>query len=86
MSFLTSPDVASTESLYGVFEAILDGKDHPMRRLARLFQRLAPLHHAPLPVLHAVLLQELQIESFLVGIEVLVCCHIRQIPDLWVQK
>jgi hypothetical protein len=37
-------------------------------------------------VLHAVLPQELQIESLLVGVELLVWCHISQILDSWVQR
>jgi hypothetical protein len=35
-------------------------------------------------VLHAVLPQELPIESLLVSVELLVRCHIRQSPDSWV--
>jgi hypothetical protein len=37
-------------------------------------------------VLHAVLPQELQVQSLLVGVELLVWCHIRQFPDSWVQR
>ena len=53
-------------------------------KVARLFQRLAPLHHAPLPVLHAVLPQELQIKSLLVGVELLILlvCHVALLCDL----
>ena len=40
-------------------------------------QHFAALHHAPLPVLHAVLPQELQVQPLLVGIKVLIrlMCH-----------
>lgn len=62
--------------VHHVLEAAPLHEGHPLCRLARLFQRLAPLHHAPLPVLHAVLPQELQVQPLLVGVELLVWCHI----------
>ena len=61
-----------------VLEASVLHEGHPLHRLARLLQRLAALHHAPLPVLHAVLPQGLHVQPLLVGVEVLVrlVCHI----------
>jgi len=50
----------------------------PIAKLARLLQRLAALHHAPLTVLYAVLPQELQVQSLLVGVKVFVWYHIRR--------
>ena len=54
------------------------------------------IYHVPLPVLHAVfqqvidvvasLIEELQSQHLLVCVELLVRCHIRQFPDLWVQS
>lgn len=44
-----------------VLEAAPLHERHPLCRLARLLQRLAPQERPPLPVLHAVLPQELQI-------------------------
>lgn len=45
---------------------------HPLRRLARLLQCLAPQERSPFPVFHAVLPQELQVQPLLVRIELLV--------------
>ena len=69
-----------------VLEAFPLHVGHPLRRFARLLQRLAPQERPPLPVLHAVLPQELQIESLLVGVEVLVLlvCHILRF--VWVTE
>ena len=47
---------------------------------------VAPLERPPFPVLHAVRPQDLQIQSLLVGVELLVRCHIRQLSDSWVQR
>ncbi len=58
--------------VHHVLEATPLHEGHPLCRLARLFQRLAPQERSPFPVLHAVLPQELQIESLLVGVKVLV--------------
>ena len=55
-----------------VFEASALHECYPLRRLACILQRLAAQERTPLPVLHAVLPQELQIESLLVGVELLV--------------
>ena len=60
-----------------VFEAAPLHEGHPLRRLARLLQRLAPQERPPLPLLHAVLPQELQVQPLLVGVELLVWCHNR---------
>ena len=62
--------------MHHVLEASPLHECHPLRRLARILQRLAALHHAPLPMLHAVPPQDLQVESLLVGVEVLLVCHI----------
>ena len=67
-----------------VFEASAHHECYPLCRLACILQRLAAQERTSLPVLHAVLPQELQIESLLVGVELLVRCHIRQFPDSWV--
>ena len=48
-----------------VFEAAQLHEGHPLRRLASLLQLLAALHHAPLPMLHAVLPQDLQVQPLL---------------------
>ena len=64
--------------MHHVLEASALHEGHPLRRLARLLQRLAALHHAPLPMLHAVLPQDLQVQPLLVGVELLVWCHIRR--------
>ena len=58
--------------VHHVLEAAPLHERHPLCRLARLLQRLAPQERPPFSVLHAVLPQELQIESLLVGVEVLV--------------
>ena len=58
-----------------VLEASVLHEGHPLRRLTRLIQRLAALHHAPLPVLHAVLPQGLHVQPLLVGVELLVIFH-----------
>ena len=55
-----------------VLEASVLHEGHPLRRLARLLQRLAPLERSPFPMLHAVRAQELQVQPLLVGVEVLV--------------
>ena len=55
-----------------VLEASPLHERHPLCRLARLLQRLAPLERSPFPVLHAVRAQELQVQPLLVGIEVFV--------------
>ena len=47
--------------VHHVLEASALHERHPLCRLARLLQRLAPLERPPFPVLHAVLPQELQI-------------------------
>lgn len=54
------------------------------------------IYHVPLPVLHAVLpqvidvvaslIEELQSQHLLVGVELLVRCHIRQLSDSRVQS
>ena len=67
-----------------VLEASALHERHPLCRLARLLQRLAPQERPPLPVLYAVLPQELQVQPLLVGVKVLVRCHIRQLSDSWV--
>lgn len=59
---------------------------HPLRRLARLLQRLAPLERPLLAMLLTILPQELKVQPLLVGIKVLVHCHIRQLFDSWVQR
>ena len=59
-----------------VLEAAPLHEGHPLRRLARLLQRLAPLERPPLPVLHAVLPQKLQVQPLLVGVELLVLIHL----------
>ncbi len=69
-----------------VLEAFPLHVGHPLRRFARLLQRLAPLERPPFPVLHAVRAQELQVQPLLVGVELLVWCHIRQLSDSWVQR
>ena len=58
--------------VHHVLEAAPLHERHPLCRLARLLQRLAAKKCPHLPMLHAVLPQELQIKSLLVGIEVLV--------------
>ena len=61
-----------------VLEAAPLHEGHPLRRLARLLQRLAPLERSPFPMLHAIRAQELQVQPLLVGVKVLVLlvCHI----------
>ena len=58
-----------------VLEASVLHEGHPLRRLARLLQRLAPLERSPFPMLHAVRAQELQVQPLLVGVKLLVWCH-----------
>ena len=58
-----------------VFEASALHECYPLRRLACILQRLAPLERTQFPVLHTVFPQELQVQPLLVGIKVLVWCH-----------
>ena len=77
--------------MHHILEASPLHEGHPLCGLARLLKRLAPLHHAPLPVLHAVLPQELQVQPLLVGIEVLIqlvyqICHQFLVFTVWISK
>ena len=58
--------------VHHVLEASALHERHPLRRLAHILQRLAALEHPLLAVLHAVLSQDLQIQSLLVAVKVLV--------------
>ena len=69
-----------------VFEASALHECYPLRRLACILQRLAPLERTQFPVLNTVFPQELQVQPLLVGVEVVVWCHISQILDSWVQR
>ena len=62
--------------VHHVLEASALHEGHPLCRLSRLLQCLAPQKRPHLPMLHAVLPQDLQIQSLLVGVEVLSVCHI----------
>ena len=72
--------------VHHVLEAAPLHERHPLCRLARLLQRLAPLERPLLAMLLTIRPQELQIKSLLVGVEVLAHCHIRQLSDSWVQR
>ena len=57
--------------MHHILETPLHDESQPTRPRALTFQCLAPVERLRRPMLHAIFSQELQVESFLIGIEVL---------------